>query len=79
MARADADRNQIFGLLALQMGFLTREALVVGMRAWSQAKDALLGEILRENGTLTESDRDLLWCPGTSSATATNHPAAWRC
>jgi serine/threonine-protein kinase len=52
-----ADRNLIFGLLALQMDFLTREQLLDAMNAWMLRKTTPLGDILRERGVL--SDRRL--------------------
>jgi serine/threonine-protein kinase len=48
-----ADRNLLFGILALQMNFVGRDALVAGMHAWVLHKDRPLGEILLEQGRLT--------------------------
>jgi hypothetical protein len=31
---AAADRNLLFGILALQMDFISRDALIQGMNAW---------------------------------------------
>ena len=33
--QAGADRNLLFGVLALQMDFITREALLSAMQAWA--------------------------------------------
>ena len=33
-----ADRNLLFGILALQMDFITRDQLVAAMHAWVLAK-----------------------------------------
>jgi serine/threonine-protein kinase len=52
-----ADRNLIFGLLALQMDFLTREQLLDAMHAWMLDKQTSLGEILCRRGVLAENDR----------------------
>ncbi|MFO0954091.1 MAG: tetratricopeptide repeat protein [Isosphaeraceae bacterium] len=60
MARADSDRNLLFGILALQMDFVTRDALVAGMNAWVLAKDRPLGQILQDQGALDPRDRALL-------------------
>ena len=51
-APAQADRNLIFGLLALQMDFITREQLLDAMHAWMLHKDTPLGQLLRERGVL---------------------------
>jgi formylglycine-generating enzyme required for sulfatase activity/tRNA A-37 threonylcarbamoyl transferase component Bud32 len=55
-----ADRNLIFGLLALQMGFVTREQLLDGMNAWMLHKSTPIGEILRECGRLDGQKLELL-------------------
>jgi hypothetical protein len=34
MGAANADRNLLFGILALQMDFIRREQLIAGMQAW---------------------------------------------
>jgi hypothetical protein len=39
--RPSADRNLLFGILALQMGFLSRDALVAAMNAWVLDKTRL--------------------------------------
>jgi serine/threonine-protein kinase len=57
---APADRNLIFGLLALQMDFVTREQLLDAMHAWMLRKATPLVLILRERGVLTERRADLL-------------------
>ena len=54
------DRNLLFGILALQMDFITREALVAAMNAWVLAKHKPLGEILVEQNGLSRADYDLL-------------------
>src|SRR4051794_39130251 len=60
MAQADADRNLLFGILALQMDFITRDALVGAMNAWVLEKSKPLGQILAERGALSPSNRALL-------------------
>src|SRR5437899_9786192 len=52
-----ADRNLLFGLLALQMDFLTREQLLEAMFAWMLEKATPLGAILCRRGVLAEDDR----------------------
>src|SRR4051812_46858410 len=57
MPRPDADRNLLFGILALQMDFITRDGLIGAMAAWVMEKHRPLGEILVERGDLDPSDR----------------------
>ena len=52
MVPAESDRNLLFGILALQMDFITRDALVDAMNAWVLQKHRPLGEILEESGAL---------------------------
>src|SRR5262249_20716276 len=53
MAAAPADRNLLFGILALQMDFVTQDALVAAMHAWLLAKNKSLGQILVEHKSLS--------------------------
>jgi serine/threonine-protein kinase len=55
-----ADRNLLFGILALQMDFLSRDALVEAMHAWVLDKKKSLGQILVKQGALREEERLLL-------------------
>ena len=57
---ASADRNLLCGILALQMDFVTRDQLVVGMHAWVLDKQKPLGQILLEQNALTSSRHALL-------------------
>jgi hypothetical protein len=59
-SRPDADRNLLFGILALQMDFVTRDALVKAMNAWVLDKHKPLGQILVEQGALREDTRAAL-------------------
>jgi tetratricopeptide (TPR) repeat protein len=52
-----ADRNLIFGLLALQMDFITREQLLDALHAWMLAKHNPLGQVLCRRGFLAEDAR----------------------
>src|SRR5206468_8322863 len=60
MLRRDSDRNLLFGILALQMDFITRDALVAAMNAWVLEKHRPLGEVLVERGALDPKFRALL-------------------
>ena len=55
-----ADRNLLFGILALQMDFVNRDTLIAGMNAWVLRKDQPLGEILVQQGTVAEDERRVL-------------------
>ncbi|MCI0681462.1 MAG: protein kinase [Gemmataceae bacterium] len=59
MANPNADRNLLYGVLALQMEFVTREQMVTALSAWGHAKDKSLGQILMEHGVL-HPERQLL-------------------
>src|SRR5581483_1952068 len=55
-----ADRNLLFGVLALQLDFVTRDGLVRGMNAWVLDKGRPLAEVLVEQGALAADARALL-------------------
>lgn len=55
-----SDRNLLFGILALQMDFISRESLIKAMNDWVLNKDQPLGGILVANGCLSDQNRDLL-------------------
>jgi hypothetical protein len=55
-----ADRNLLFGILALQMNFVSRDQLIQGMHAWVLDKQKPLGDILREQGFLPAERLQLL-------------------
>src|SRR5262245_59905047 len=60
MSAANSDRNLLFGILALQMDFLSRDALIAAMHAWIQDKAKPLGDILVEQHALRPDERDVL-------------------
>jgi eukaryotic-like serine/threonine-protein kinase len=60
MAAIDADRNLLFGVLALQMDFISRGALVAAVTEWTGDRSKPLGQILVSQGGLTEPRRALL-------------------
>ena len=55
-----ADRNLLFGILALQMDFVERDALIAAMNAWVLHKEQSLGEILVKQGALADDERRVL-------------------
>jgi eukaryotic-like serine/threonine-protein kinase len=60
MSHAAADRNLLFGILALQMDFIRRDALIAAMNAWVLEKAKSLGQILLDQGAFAAADLDLL-------------------
>src|SRR5262249_45406287 len=52
-----ADRNLLYGILALQLDFVTRDQLIDAMNAWALEKETPLGDILLRNGSLDEESR----------------------
>jgi len=55
-----ADRNLLFGILAVQMNFVGRDALIAAMHAWVLEKSQPLGRILVEQQALSRARHDLL-------------------
>jgi eukaryotic-like serine/threonine-protein kinase len=55
-----ADRNLLFGILALQMDFISRDQLVAAMNTWVLAKSRPLGAILIEQQALGQTEHALL-------------------
>jgi serine/threonine protein kinase/tetratricopeptide (TPR) repeat protein len=60
MPQPRADRNLLFGILALHNGFITRDALIRAMSVWVAEKENSLGAILVRQGDLTEDNHRLL-------------------
>jgi serine/threonine protein kinase len=57
----DAERNLLFGLLALQNNFIDREALLDGFNRWvAENKARALGQILVDRGALGSDEQLLL-------------------
>ena len=55
-----ADRNLLFGILAVQMEFVARDALIAAMHAWVLERSKPLGRILVEQQALSPSRQSLL-------------------
>jgi eukaryotic-like serine/threonine-protein kinase len=53
MNTANGDRNLLFGILALQMDFISRDVLVQAMHTWVLDKAKPLSQILVEQGALS--------------------------
>jgi len=54
------DENLLFGVLALQLDFITQDQLVAAANAWMVAKSSGLSEILVKVGALSQEDRDFI-------------------
>src|SRR5437899_3121034 len=59
-AMAAADRNLLFGILALQMDFITRDQLIAAMNAWVLDKAKPLAALLFDQQALNAEHRQLL-------------------
>jgi eukaryotic-like serine/threonine-protein kinase len=55
-----ADRNLLFGVLAVQMDFISRDELIAAMNAWVLDKQIPLAEHLLGRGALAADERNLL-------------------
>ena len=55
-----ADRNLLFGLLALQNGMIDQSVLVAAFHAWTRDKSRSIAEILLGQGAIDADDRALL-------------------
>jgi serine/threonine-protein kinase len=56
----DADRNLLFGFIALQMDFISRDQLVAAMQSWVFDKRKPLGQILCQQGVLSLEDHEAI-------------------
>jgi len=55
-----ADKNLLFGILALQVNFVSRDQLIAGMNAWVLEKSTLIGEIFVRQQWMTHDRCRLL-------------------
>jgi serine/threonine-protein kinase len=60
MGIMQSDRNLLFGVLALQLDFISRDALVSAMNEWLLRKDVPLADLLLQRGELEHGERDAL-------------------
>lgn len=60
MALPTADRNLLFGILALQMDFISKDSLIGAMQTWVFDKSKQLGEVLVAQKVLRPERRSLL-------------------
>src|SRR5689334_13439676 len=60
MLKVEADRDLLFGTLAVQLGFVTRDGLDGALGDWSADPSRPLSEVLVRRGTLTGDEAELL-------------------
>jgi len=60
MSPHSADRNLLFGIIALQMDFIARDQLIAAMHAWILDKHKPLGQVLCEQGMLSPDDGEAI-------------------
>jgi serine/threonine protein kinase len=60
MADANTDRNLLYGILALRLDFITRDALDTAMKDCASEKDKSVGKALQSQGALSEDDDELI-------------------
>jgi len=60
MSQLAADRNLLFGILAVQLEFVARDGLVAAMNSWVLDKQNSLGHIMEQQRLLTPERRTLL-------------------
>lgn len=60
MPNTTADQNLLFGILALQMDFISRDQLVEGMNAWVLDKQRSLAAVFVERNLLSSDRKSLL-------------------
>jgi hypothetical protein len=75
----DTAGNLLFGLLALQNSFISRDALVAAFGTWVTDKSKPLDRILLDQGHLdnTAMPCSRAWSASTSSCTATTRRGVW--
>jgi len=59
-SHSQADRNLLFGIIALQMDFISRDQLIAAMQAWVFDKPKPLGQVLSEQGALSSEDHEAI-------------------
>lgn len=60
MSDSNADRNLLFGILALQVDFITREQLIECMHAWVMEKTRAIAEVFEDKGYISNQRRAVL-------------------
>jgi tetratricopeptide (TPR) repeat protein/tRNA A-37 threonylcarbamoyl transferase component Bud32 len=57
---ATTDRNLLFGVLAVQLGFVTRDQLIAATSRWVLDKDLPLGEVFIRQGMISRAESQIV-------------------
>ncbi len=60
MSHSNPDRNLLFGILALQVNFITREQLIECMLTWVMEKTRVIAEVFEDKGYISSQRRAVL-------------------
>lgn len=60
MTDTNTTRELLFGVLALQLNVISRDAFLAGLRAWVEDRSRPLAQILVEQGTLMPDDQQMV-------------------
>ena len=60
LSMAAVDRNLLYGVLAVQLGFVTRDQLIAATSRWVLNKEQPLGEVFIRQGMITRADRQII-------------------
>src|SRR6202022_4320929 len=60
MQKPGAERDLLFGILALQVGLVEQADLIAAFQTWSKDKSRPLEQVLVERGAMTDDDRVML-------------------
>ncbi len=58
--KVEADRDLLFGILALQNGLIEQADLIAAFQCWTKERSRPMARILVERGALTQADRAML-------------------
>jgi tetratricopeptide (TPR) repeat protein len=60
LAQGEADRNLLFGILALQNGLIEQADFIAAFQCWSKERSRPMAQVLVERRSLTEEDRTMV-------------------
>ena len=58
--KVEADRDLLFGILALQNGLIDQADLIAGFQCWTKERSRPMARILVERGSLSQEDRAMV-------------------
>src|SRR6185312_10833738 len=59
-ARVEAERDLLFGILALQNGLIEQADLIAAFQVWTKERSCPMAQVLVERGSLSPADRAML-------------------